>query len=129
MIGDMESLETFTAANNKRRNSNGLTGPLPESLGRLSKLYEFDVSDNSITGQIPSTFGLCTGLGILDLQENDLQGDLPSALGNLVKLESLNLMNNFIQGEVPESLCSAGVTIHVNCSVACADGCCTDYNC
>jgi len=128
-IGDMESLETFTAANNKRRDSNGLSGPLPESIGRLSKLYEFDVSDNSITGQIPSTIGQCLGLGIVGLQENELEGDVPSALGNLVNLESINLVNNFLQGEVPESLCSAGVTIYVNCSVTCTDGCCTDYNC
>jgi Leucine-rich repeat (LRR) protein len=128
-IGEMDSLEIFTAANNKRRDSNGLSGPLPESLGKLGNLYEFDVSDNSITGQIPSTLGLCMGLSILNLQENELEGDVPSALGNLVNLDSMNLVNNFLQGEVPESLCSAGVTIYVNCSVTCTDGCCTDYSC
>lgn len=125
----MEGLETFTAANNKRGGSNGLSGPLPESLGSLSNLYEFDVSDNSITGQIPSTLGLCMGLGILELNENELEGDIPLALGNLVNLESINLLNTFLQGEIPESLCIAGVTIYVNCSVTCTDGCCIDYNC
>lgn len=132
-IGDLEDLEIFTASNNRRRDSNGLSGQLPASLGDLYNLLEFDVSDNSITGLIPAALGQCESLEILHLQENSLEGDVPAALGNLYSLTSMNLRNNDLEGQVPDDLCSADadpeLSIQVDCSVTCAEGCCTDYNC
>lgn len=39
-------------------NSNKLTGEIPASLGRLSKLYWLDLSENQLKGQIPVSSGL-----------------------------------------------------------------------
>ena len=128
-IGDMESLVTFKASNNNRRNSDGLTGNLPESLGLLEELYEFDVSDNSIEGEIPASLGDCASLGILLLQQNVLEGNVPAELGNLGSIQTMNLQENDLEGEVPDGLCSddAAQEIRVDCSVECT--CCTEYDC
>ena len=124
----MEELLTFKASNNKRRDSYGLSGNLPESLGLLSNIYEFDVSDNSIVGQIPASLGECTDLAFLYLQDNGLEGDVPSELGNLFRIKSMNLIGNNLQGEVPQDLCNVeGAEIRVDCSVSC--DCCTEYEC
>lgn len=128
-IGDMESLVTFNARNNNRRDSNGLTGNLPESIGLLESLYEFDVSDNSITGNIPASLGDCAELGILLLNQNQLEGDVPAELGNLGNIQTMNLQENNLQGEVPQGMCSddEAQEIRVDCTVECS--CCTEYEC
>lgn len=129
----MESLETFTASKNKRQGRDGLSGPLPESLGSLVNLYQFDVSSNSLTGEI-SVLGECTNLEIVNLQENNFGGGVPAEFGSFSYLESVNLKDNNLEGGVPTGMCEARedggkATIQVDCSVSCADGCCTDYDC
>jgi len=128
-IGDMESLAVFTAKNNRRRGSDGLTGNLPESLGRLANLVQLDVSKNSLTGEIPTSLGRCTKLEALLLNSNYLEDEVPSELGNLVGIEEMNLERNWLEGEVPQALCSyaEAESIQVDCSVEC--GCCTNYDC
>ena len=125
----MESLEVFTASNNNRRGSDGLIGILPTSLGLLADLKKFDVSDNAITGQIPAALGQCTNLEILYLHQNALTGDVPSNLGNLGNIVGMYLHINDLEGEVPEDLCRAGEReVQVDCTVACAEDCCMDYD-
>lgn len=128
-IGDMESLEVFTAKNNRRRDSDGLGGNLPESLGRLAGLVQLDISKNSLVGEIPSSLGQCTNLETLVLERNYLEGDVPAELGNLLAIKEMNLKRNLLEGEVPPALCSyaEAESIQVDCSVECR--CCTNYDC
>ena len=129
-IGNMESLIVFTAKNNRRsgRDSNGIGGQLPESLGSLANLVQLDVSKNSLTGEIPNSLGQCTALVTLFFDKNYLEGDVPAELGDLVSIKELNLERNWLEGEVPPALCSyVEAEIQVDCSVEC--DCCTDYEC
>ncbi|KAJ0551646.1 putative endo-polygalacturonase [Helianthus annuus] len=66
-IGRLSSLETLTLSHNH------LTGTLPESLGQLSKLKYLDLSDNLLTGVVTDVhFSKLIGLKNLDGSGNNL---------------------------------------------------------
>merc|ERR1712238_315034 len=76
-MGNMVSLATFTARNNKRRSSPGLVGTIPASIGSMRGLVEFDVSDNRLTGQIPPEVANLEFLGKFIVSQNNLVGSVP----------------------------------------------------
>ena len=91
---------------------NGLTGPMPRTLGNLALLQGLDLGsrfdfttrtrwDNALTGAIPAELGNLVNLVWLDLDQNTLTGAIPAELGNLVNLEVLNLIANELTGPVP----------------------------
>jgi hypothetical protein len=104
-ISALTDLEVLLLNNNKRRGGAGIEGALPESLGSLGSLVDFDASGNSITGEIPST------------------------MSDATDLETLILLDNLMGGRVPRALCDLGADIQVDCTVDCLEGCCTNYNC
>ncbi|VVA22960.1 PREDICTED: probable [Prunus dulcis] len=83
--------------------SASVIGPIPQSLGNLSKLNTLCLSSNDITGIIPSALGNIAGLVNLDLSRNSLTGSIPSfaSLGNLTRLD---LSSNFLSGKIPSGL-------------------------
>ena len=81
-----------------------LTGRIPASLGRLSKLEYLMLSNNQLTGRVPVSLGNLSQLGGLELQNNQLSGEIPPELGNLSNLEWLNLAGNALSGEIPPEL-------------------------
>ena len=87
-----------------RLNSNGLTGPLPESLGNLSNLQILALNVNGLTGPIPESLGNLSNLKTLQVTETGLTGPIPESLGNLSNLGSLYLYGNGLTGPIPESL-------------------------
>lgn len=46
-------------------NSNGFSGPIPATIGNLSRLYWLDLADNQLTGSIPVSNGNNPGLDML----------------------------------------------------------------
>ncbi len=56
------------------------------SLGNLTNLYSFSLSENRMTGSIPATLGNLAKLLILDLSGNQLSGAIPSTLANIANL-------------------------------------------
>ncbi|KAL2914156.1 hypothetical protein HK105_206414 [Polyrhizophydium stewartii] len=80
--------------------SNSLSGPLPESLGSLASLTELSLDRNAFSGPIPESFGKLTKLIKLSMYNNRLSGNLPSSLGNLRKLDVLYLDNNTLAGPI-----------------------------
>ena len=86
------------------RSGEGLTGPVPSSLGRLTSLGTLDLGGNELTGVIPPQLGNLNNLTALDLGGNALTGEIPSSLGSLAALETLDLSDNRLDGEIPSWL-------------------------
>ncbi len=106
----------------------GLSGPIPEELGRLTELRELDLGSNrfsgsippelwdldrlqslrlgwnQLSGEIPPELGRLTALRELDLGGNRLSGSIPPELGGLGRLQSLRLPRNQLSGEIPPEL-------------------------
>ncbi|XP_011032783.1 PREDICTED: receptor-like protein 12 [Populus euphratica] len=74
---------------------------LPESIGNLKSLKEFDVGDCHFSGVIPSSIGNLTKLNFIDLSDNRFSGKIPSTFVNLLQVSYLSLShNNFRSGTI-----------------------------
>ena len=83
---------------------NGLTGPIPETLGQLNNLKVLILAGNGLTGPIPETLGQLNNLEFLALSRNELTGPIPETLGQLNNLEYLYLSQNELTGCIPSAL-------------------------
>nr|XP_043611568.1 receptor-like protein EIX2 [Erigeron canadensis] len=81
----------------------GLSGHLPDSIGRLSFLRSLLIKENLISGSIPNSVGQLLSLETLDLRNNQLNGSLPVSLGVLSNLTFLGLSYNLLTGVVTEA--------------------------
>ena len=84
--------------------NNGLSGPIPASLGQLTALEELFLTSNELTGPIPTELGQLPALEFLFLANNELTGTIPPELRDLASLTGLNLSNNMLRGEIPPEL-------------------------
>lgn len=81
-----------------------VTGTLPESLAKLTKLERFTLQDTKLTGPLPDIFGEMKNLKEVKINMNwNLGGPLPESLGTGSELEILNLRNNAFTGSIPAS--------------------------
>ena len=83
---------------------NGLAGPIPPALGRLSNLERLNLRENALTGPIPDELGNLANLQLLDLGWNALAGAIPAGLGRLSRLQGLVLYWNALTGPIPDEL-------------------------
>ncbi|GKV03115.1 hypothetical protein SLEP1_g15478 [Rubroshorea leprosula] len=81
----------------------GMTGPLPASIGNLKKLTNLFLNDCGFTGRIPGTIGSLQQLVYLSLNSNNLTGQIPPSVGNLTNLNWLDLSDNQLEGSLPVS--------------------------
>ncbi|CAB9524048.1 leucine Rich Repeat [Seminavis robusta] len=79
---------------------NGLNGPVPVELAKLSILEKLDLSKNLLTGTIPTSYGSFSALSDIVLQQNKLSGKIPSELFGS-KLSVIDFRNNSLTGTVP----------------------------
>ncbi|KAK9689527.1 hypothetical protein RND81_09G064800 [Saponaria officinalis] len=84
--------------------SNNLSGPIPNSFGKLTKLITFHLHDNRLTGLIPTSLGNLRELNAIDFSNNQLTGSIPANLGILPAFFFLLLTNNKLSGPIPPSL-------------------------
>ncbi|XP_074275518.1 polygalacturonase inhibitor-like [Silene latifolia] len=77
-------------------------GPIPNFLGRLTNLVELNLASNKHTGPIPDFLGRLKSLTSLDLGDNQLTGHIPYSLTRLSNLSSLTLTLNKLSGSIPE---------------------------
>ena len=82
----------------------GLSGIIPDQIGKLTNLVYLDLSYNKLHGSIPYQLGALTKLTYLDLSHNVLSGVIPPSLGYLTRLTSLNLVRNQINGFIPPEI-------------------------
>ena len=84
--------------------ANRLTGGIPETLRRLTKLEVLVLDRNRLTGEIPSWIGELTELRVLVLDWNLLTGEIPVGIGDLGELRKLELNHNQLTGSIPKEL-------------------------
>ncbi|KPA77390.1 putative GP46-like surface antigen [Leptomonas pyrrhocoris] len=78
-----------------------VTGKLPASWGRLTRLRMLDLSGNALTGSLPADWSGMAALQSLDLSSNRLEGSLPGQWGFLSKLRWFRLSSNALTGTLP----------------------------
>nr|XP_027108809.1 receptor kinase-like protein Xa21 [Coffea arabica] len=83
---------------------NELSGMIPASLSKCSKLRVLGLSHNNFSGVMPEEVGNLTALQELYLGYNDLEGSIPQELGNLKHLEELDLGSNSLTGSIPAQI-------------------------
>ncbi|KAL2923673.1 hypothetical protein RDABS01_015164 [Bienertia sinuspersici] len=83
---------------------NELSGAIPTCIGKLSALQMLYLHHNRLTGPIPFSIGRLVDLQMIDLGHNQLTGVLPSSIGNLTQIKSIILENNMITGNLPQSI-------------------------
>ena len=84
-------------------NRNGLVGPIPAELGKLSELRVLNLIQNRLSGPIAPELGKLSSLVRLWLAWNELT-DIPPELGDLANLESMYLAGNRFTGAIPREL-------------------------
>ena len=84
--------------------ANGLRGPVPAEIARLSKLQNLQVQTNALTGGIPPEIGQLAELEVLSLFLNQLSGSIPNEVGTLTALTSFGLGENDLSGTLPAEL-------------------------
>ena len=82
---------------------NGLAGPLPTSLSKLTALQVIRLYSNGITGEIPEGLFTLQSLQIIDFNSNQLTGSLPSTI-DMANLTQLSLYANNLKGSVSGDL-------------------------
>ncbi len=82
---------------------NGLTGSLPDEIGDLTALVEFNLSSNALNGTIPTTIGGMVALEVLNLSFNPISGNIPVDIGSLTALRELWMRGTQLTGEIPQT--------------------------
>ncbi|CAO2140849.1 unnamed protein product [Urochloa humidicola] len=85
---------------------NDISGGIPDSIAKLTRLARVDLADNSLSGPIPAAaaLGKLPGLLTLKLQDNLLTGLLPDVTAALPGLAEFNASNNQLSGRVPDAM-------------------------
>lgn len=93
---------------------NELSGTLPHELSYLKDtLEEIDFGSGSISGTIPSSFGKLTRLKGLALDDNCLSGTIPESLSvELSSIERVNTINNPNLNGSLNGFCHANTNTH-----------------
>ncbi|KAL2553476.1 LRR receptor-like serine/threonine-protein kinase EFR [Forsythia ovata] len=91
-----------------------LAGIIAPSIGNLSFLYDFDLSDNFLLGGIPSEFGSLRRVQNLNMSFNFLEGEVPANLSRCLNLVSLSLRQNVLIGIIPPEIGSLSKLVRLN---------------
>ncbi|XP_072969581.1 leucine-rich repeat receptor protein kinase HPCA1-like [Typha angustifolia] len=101
LSGDIQSLVELQAMDLSY--NKGLTGAIPASIGKLTKLANLILVGCSFSGEIPPEIGSLSRLVFLSLNSNRFTGSIPPTIGNLSKLYWLDLADNMLTGSIPVS--------------------------
>lgn len=82
----------------------GLSGRIPQEIGRLDQLARLHLQNNALTGPVPAELGRLENLESLLLTNNELDGVPPPQLGALPNLRRLELQGNEFAEGVPATL-------------------------
>jgi hypothetical protein len=83
---------------------NGLSGPIPASIGNLVWLTMLNLGGNFLTSPLPVEIGNLTELTTLAAAQSHLGGSIPNSIGNCTKLNNVLLNNNQLTGAIPGTI-------------------------
>lgn len=98
-VGDLPYLESLDI-NNVRN----LSGQIPPTIVKLTKLTFLRISQTNISGPVPEFLSKLKKVTYINLSYNNLVGTIPPSLSQLVNLEFLRLDRNKLTGQIPDSL-------------------------
>ncbi|XP_039165780.1 receptor-like protein EIX2 [Eucalyptus grandis] len=81
-----------------------LTGGIPNSLCKLNKLSDIDLSKNQLSGRLPHCWRASQPLRVFSFGYNKLNGQIPKSLCNHQELLALSLPRNGFSGVIPNCL-------------------------
>lgn len=110
-LGNLTELTHFELGYNPLK-----PGPLPWSVGNLSKLENLWAAKANLIGEIPDSIGKLVFLSNLDLSDNFLSGKIPHSFSGLASIEQIELFNNQLSGELPESLSNLTTLLRLDIS-------------
>ncbi|GAV84967.1 LOW QUALITY PROTEIN: Pkinase domain-containing protein/LRR_1 domain-containing protein/LRR_6 domain-containing protein/LRR_8 domain-containing protein, partial [Cephalotus follicularis] len=83
---------------------NNIYGTIPLGIGNLINLELLELQTNILTGSIPPSIVKLTKLQKLFIRETNVSGEIPVSIGNLTSLDILGLDTNMLQGSIPASI-------------------------
>ncbi|XP_043717328.1 probable LRR receptor-like serine/threonine-protein kinase At1g12460 [Telopea speciosissima] len=95
---------------------NSLSGSIPISIAKCSKLVGFDFSFNNLSGSFPAQICVPPSISYVSLRSNSLAGNIPRQISSCQSLEVLDLGSNFFTGLVPFDLLGLKNLSHFNLS-------------
>jgi Leucine-rich repeat (LRR) protein len=99
-LGNLSSLQVLDLSNLK-----DLKGPIPEELGKLSKLTHLFLDTNKLTGSIPFTLRYLSQLEKMYLSDNFISGIVPpSVMKSWTHVSELGLSGNALSGPIPPTI-------------------------
>jgi Leucine-rich repeat (LRR) protein len=75
-------------------NNLGISGSIPDSLGKIATLTSLELNGNHLTGILPASIGDLTSLKYVDVSGNDLEGPIPGDICTLSSLENFITTGN-----------------------------------
>lgn len=84
-----------------------MTGNVPPTIGNLSSLQYFSVTQAKLEDKLPDSMGKLQNLEYLALSNNNLSGSIPSSIFNISSLQALYLDQNEFEGSLPGNLWDA----------------------
>ncbi|CAN6173501.1 unnamed protein product [Urochloa humidicola] len=82
---------------------NGLSGPIPPSLGNLTSIQTLLLGQNLLEGGIPDALSHLPDLRIFHVYLNRLTGEIPLGFFNMSSLREFSIEGNNFHGELPAS--------------------------
>ncbi|KAL9270474.1 Polygalacturonase inhibitor-like protein [Drosera capensis] len=98
IVGELPFLQVL-----EFRDLTSISGPIPSTISKLTKLQQLRLAFLNLTGAIPPIFDNLKELNFIELSSNALTGSIPSSIGNLTKLNAVRLDHNLLTGRIPDS--------------------------
>ncbi|KAK7344710.1 hypothetical protein VNO77_14661 [Canavalia gladiata] len=106
-----ETISKLTKLQSIQISLTGLSGPLPNFRPTLKTLIILDLSSNSITGPLPPFLSMLPNLTVIFLNNNKLTGPIPYPYGSFKTLLNVDLSHNQLSGTLPMSLARLNLSV------------------